>query len=115
MNAGALRQRVRFERRASGLFNTGGVVEADWAPLLGPVWASVLPLRGGEQVVDARSRAVAQFDVWIRFNTASAGVDAQDRMIDARSGETYDVQWARDWDGRRTWIRLLVQSGSHDG
>lgn len=115
MNAGSLRQRVRFDRRGAELFNKGGVVQADWSLFYGPVAASVLPLRGGEQVVDARSQAVAQFDVWIRFSTGAASLQAQDRMVDARSGETFDVQWARDWDGRRTWIRLLVQSGAHDG
>jgi head-tail adaptor len=113
--AGELLDRVRFDRRGSGQ-NTGGVVSAAWETLIASRRARLLPVRGGEQVVAARIAGVSDWELVVRFDSATARLTADHRVVDLRD-ETriFDIKFVADLEGRRRWLVLQLEQNRGDG
>jgi len=76
--------------------------------------ASVEPRRGGEAVIAGRLQGTVTYIVTARFSTAAALVHPDWRLVDARSGQTYNI---RTWvpRPRRDYIDGDVEIGVADG
>jgi len=57
--------------------------------------ASVEARRGGEAVIASRLQGTVIYIVTTRYSAAAAAISSGDRLVDARSGQTYAI---------RTWI-----------
>jgi head-tail adaptor len=114
-----LRDRVRFERRAAtsdGLGNTQGA----WATLIESRLASLKPRTVGrgdsEAVLGQRLQGTAIFDLWVRYDSETAGVTTDDRVVDARDPtRTFAIRFTQDMDRRRQWLLMQVELGVADG
>jgi hypothetical protein len=114
--AGGLRQRVWFERKQQldpeGPGDGAGNFQGDWKPICSARPASLLPTRGGEQIIAGRLQGTAVFDLWVRFDAETAAVQPGDRAVDAENDKRqFAVRWAQDIDGRRRWILMQVELG----
>jgi head-tail adaptor len=117
MRAGALVEQVTFQRRVASGDGMGNVTGA-WSDLSGCVRlpAQVRPLRQSEESISQGVRAVAVFEVHVRYSAALAGVGVGDRMLDSRSGAAYAVTGPpQNPDQRRKGLRILVEAGGADG
>lgn len=113
--AGQLTERVTFERRAVTADGYGNS-EGDWATLITGRDVSLRPSRGSEQVIAARQQGVSMWDLWVRYDRATAAVTPGDRVVDARNtARTFNVKFAEDMDGQRTWILMQLEQGAADG
>lgn len=113
-----LRDRVTFQRRAA-TSNVGGVVLTAWADLF-TRRASLkpTPARRGtdEQVIAGRLTGTSIWDLWVRFDSQTVTLLATDRVVDARSGDTFNIAWGpKDMDRRRQWLLLQLVEGKSDG
>jgi head-tail adaptor len=112
--AGELRARVRFERKAA--VNDGyGNAEGDWLPLIPSRAARLTPARGGEQVIGQRLQGVSAWDLWVRYDRETAAVTTDDRVVDARDASgnrSFAIRFAQDMDGRRRWILMQLELGA---
>ncbi|MGE0828946.1 MAG: head-tail adaptor protein [Hyphomonadaceae bacterium] len=112
---GALRDRVRIERRAADAAGDGaGNFEGAWAPLLESRAAGIQARRGGEQVVAGRLAGIAVFDIWLRFDADSLKIMPGDRVVDARDeSRIFNIRFAESIDdGRKRRILLQCEMGA---
>lgn len=112
--AGDLRQQVKFQRREEtedGYGNTQGA----WVDLGISRAASLTPTHGGEQVQAGRVAGVASWDCWVQSDSKTRSIEVGDRMINARTGETFNIAFIGDMDGDRTWLLIQATSGVADG
>lgn len=77
--AGALEQRVRFERRATADDGFGNV-EATWIPLF-TCWASLRPQSGREQMAAGRLESTLRGTLRVRRGADARGLRASDRVV----------------------------------
>lgn len=111
---GALRERVRIERRADSDDGAGNT-QGPWAPLL--VRAARIqpippPRRGAEELQAGRLEAVAQVDVWLRYDTQTADIRASDRVVDTRNAaRVYNIMWIANLDEEQRFICMRCESG----
>ena len=115
--AGDLRQRVKFERRASGTDQYGNE-QTGFAALSPAVEraCSLQPSRGGESVIAGRLSGTALWDCWVRDDTGTRSVQVGDRAVDMRDAtRVWNVRFTEDMDGRRTWRLIQMESGVADG
>lgn len=113
---GALRQRVWFERKEqfdpNGPGDGAGNYEGDWKKLCAARPASLLPTRGGEQVIAGRLQGTSLFDLWVQSDEDTVKVRAGDRVVDAENPDRqFAVRWAQDMAGRNRWILMQLEQG----
>ncbi len=116
MQAGALRERVRAERRAAA--NDGyGNMEGAFAALFG---GTLLPakIRPASQARDgvlaARLQGSVVYNVWLRQDSLSRQITPDDRLVWVRpDGETIlNIRGpAVDPDGMRSELQLTCEAG----
>lgn len=109
MNAGALRDRIRFERRQAVEDGYGNSV-SNWQPVFSRD-AEIRPLRGNEQVIASRLEGVQPTLIRIRFDSQTSTITPDWRAVDARSGQVYSIRTAADMERRREWITLMCATG----
>ena len=114
--AGAMRERVRFERRVTSVDGYGNEQGA-WSPLL-TVWAKVAPkpTGRGEEVQAGRLAGAALYSVIVRSSAASRGVAAGDRAVIVNSGSlpsgaVLNVRFVGDMDARKDVLTLDAEIG----
>ena len=114
--AGDLRQKVRFERRADDLDRFGNA-QGEWGDLGVTRSCSLTPTRGGESVQEGRATGSAMWDLWVRNDTGTRGVNTGDRVVDARDDErTFNIVFGpADMAGDGQWLFLQLRSGGADG
>jgi len=114
--AGALRARVRFDRRASQA-NVAGDVLGDWAAVGHEVAAELIPVGSQtESVVAAKLSGTALYRLTVRQSTFTRTLDTDCRVVDTRdTTRTFNVRSKEDPDGRRAWLVLMVEAGVADG
>jgi len=112
--AGLLRERVRFERRATADDGYGNKVDA-WELLTGPVAARIKPLRGGETVLAQRLESVVTVEITVRSSAATRGVNEADRIVDARTGEGYNIRAVVNADERGRYLVFTATHGDVSG
>ena len=121
-DAGALRQRVRFERRGEaddGAGNTRGVwsaIEDGEKPELERA-CSLTPTRGGESVQSARVAGTGTWDLWLRNEASIRALTTADRVVDARGDlGSFNIAFGpEDMDGDGKWLFMQLTSGAADG
>jgi head-tail adaptor len=117
MPAGALRERVTFQRRApagDGMGNTLGAW-ADIPDCIG-VAAELTPLRHGEVVLSEGVQGRILYRVTVRFTDALAALQVGDRMKDTRSARTFNVSAPPiNPDQKRHYLQIQAQLGGADG
>lgn len=114
---GKLRDRLRFERRAGDQPDGYGNTDGDWQPLIEqPRRGRLLPVRGGDQVIADRAQGVSNWNLWVRYDPAVAGVAPGDRVVDTRDpSRVFRVTFAQDMDGSRAWILMQLELGKAVG
>lgn len=111
MNAGELRERVRFERRqASGDDGYGNTVE-DWQSVAGPMAARIKPARGDEEILAQRLAGTAVFEIIVRWVQALTAIVAGDRCVNDRTGMIYNIKTIQNMDEHRRYFTLTVEAG----
>lgn len=105
--AGALSERVTFQRATRGDDGYGNVV-VGWADHL-TVWADVRETTGKERVDAGRIEASATATVRVRASGATRALTAADRM--AARGETWNIRSIVPVGSDRSMLDLLVERG----
>jgi SPP1 family predicted phage head-tail adaptor len=107
--AGKLDYRVAFDAPTS-TDNGGGGMVLGWQERL-ICWAGFRFLRGGETVQAARLQGRQPVVVTIRASAASAAIDTDWRMRDARSGTVYAIRTKVPSEDR-AFYELTCESGA---
>lgn len=95
--AGKLRQLVTVERQRTvddGYGNHTG----EWRVRFASIPASVQPMKGGEQVRQARLAEVSPFEITIRRNPTTLQIEPSDRLVNVRSKTVYLIKHILDLD-----------------
>lgn len=121
-----LRDKVAVQRRTLAQDVYGGV-EGPWTTMISERAAKLValtPRRGAsEEVIAKRLQATALWDCWLVFDTLTSAITAEDRVVDLRAGvdangvplRVFNVRWAKDIDGRRTWWFMQLEEGVAEG
>jgi hypothetical protein len=118
MPAGQLRESVTFQRLGSGAGSTLRNQLTDFANIadLISLPAQIKPLRQGEVVLAEGVQGRVLFEVTLRHTAATAGIRVGDRMVDARSGATFNVKSPpTNPDMRTKYTKVMVEQGGADG
>ncbi|MET3662498.1 head-tail adaptor [Aquamicrobium ahrensii] len=90
--------------------------EPDWQTFVGPIWAGIQFMRGGEGVLAARLTAKQPAILTIRNSTAARGIKPSDRAKNARTGEIFNIrEKPRVSRENRGFLEMLVEAGASDG
>lgn len=110
MAAGPLRERVRFERRASGSGDGYGNVSTAWSEL-DVVSAEVRPMRGSEQVLATKLEGREPVEIRVRFSSTLANLTTDDRAVNVRTGATFNVRSVENRDQRKKYLTVIAEAG----
>jgi head-tail adaptor len=106
MQAGALKDRIRFERR--GVDDNGDRL-GDWNPDEAVTrWARLIFLQGGEGVLQQRLAGQQPVVITIREDGETKLIDNTWRGVDTLTGKTFDIREAHPAKGERAAIDLLA-------
>jgi head-tail adaptor len=130
---GDLRERVRIERRYSGVPETPfgdeapygdetlhdavasedgyGNNDTDWITLIANRAARLAPARGGEKVIAARLQGTAPWDVWLRRDPQTAAITEGDRIVDVLTGRILAIRFVGNLDERGRFLLLQCEAG----
>lgn len=108
-NVGLLREKVTFYRRSTTPDGYGNQL-GTWSSLVGPVSARIMPLKGGEQVLQERLSGVNLYQITVRSSAAIRGVTTEDRAVNTRTGEEYNLTSIQNPDERKIWQTFLAKS-----
>jgi len=109
MPAGALRDRIRFEKRADADDGYGNTV-SDWAVQFERA-AEIRPLKGSEQVIASRLQGIQPALIIVRYDSQTATITPEWRAVDARSGTIYNIETAADMERRCEYITMMCTAG----
>jgi head-tail adaptor len=114
--AGDLRDRVKFQRRASGDDGYGNT-ESGFTDLGIERSCSLTPTRGGEAVQSGRLTGSASWDLWVRADSGTKSLTVGDQVVDTRdASRTFNIVFGpADMDGRNAWLLLQCTSGTAGG
>lgn len=115
ISAGRLKERVRFDRRATVADDGTGNTLGDWETFLGPVWAEIKPARGGEVVQMARLTGTRAVEIVVRATADSRLLVSSDRAVDIRSGETFNIRLIEDREMNNRFLNITAEGGVADG
>lgn len=110
------RQRVQFQRAALVRDALGGSASG-WTNLGTSRACNLTPYRaqkrgGAENVIAARLQGTAIFDCWVKFDTLTSTLTADDRLFDITMPvQFYNIRFAQDMDSRRQRILLQCELG----
>ncbi len=103
--AGDLRSVVTVQRRSETPDGYGNTLSA-WGTIGSGIPAQVSPIRGGEQVRQQRLAGVDQYEIVVRSDGFTRSIKVSDRLLNERTGQTYDVKSALNLDERDQWLVL---------
>lgn len=109
MTAGAMRDRIRLEKRSSVEDEYGNTV-SDWVAQFERS-AEIRPLKGSEQVIAARLQGTQPALILVRFDRQTAAITPEWRAIDTRSGTVYAIETAADMERKRETITMMCVAG----
>lgn len=112
--SGQLREKIKIQRRSSVSDGAGNFV-SDWADLYTGIPARVVPLRGGESIISAKLHGTAIVEVHVRYSSDMASVTTDDRIVDERSGVSYNIRLIENQDERRRYLSFMAERGVNDG
>lgn len=111
-NIGEMRHRIRIDRRRDEANEVGDLVGV-WRPLASGVAARLIVTKGGEEVRAARLSGISSFDITIRSTVSTRQITTADRIVDERSGQTFNVQWVGNLDGKDRFLTITAEAGGH--
>jgi SPP1 family predicted phage head-tail adaptor len=115
VSAGRLRERVRFDRRPTVVDDGTGNTLGDWETYLGPVWAEIKPMRGGEVVQMARLTGTRAVEITIRSTDAARLLTTDDRAVNTQTGEIFAIRLIEDREMRKHFLNITCEAGVADG
>jgi head-tail adaptor len=109
LQAGQLRNRVRFETRGAPVSDGAGNQVAEWGTRCERP-AKVTPVGGNsESVVQGRLTGVPIASIIVRFDALTRAITTDDRATDIASGAIYNIRSVEDIDGDRRWLSITAQ------
>lgn len=117
MRAGALREKIRIEKRGETIDRYRNPVPG-WVPLdpAFEVRARIKPLGGTEQMRADRIEAPVRYEITIRRSARTAALDPTGyRAVNMRTNEIYDIHAIVDPTERRQWLVMTCTAGKADG
>jgi SPP1 family predicted phage head-tail adaptor len=108
VRSGALRKRVTIQRRSDSVDEYGGQSVA-WNDVA-TVWASLSPTGGKEEPQSGMVRAVASFNIQMRY---FAGLTPKDRLV--YNGRIFDIVNINDVDERHREYEITAREGQNSG
>lgn len=111
---GDFRERVRFERRTTGVDDGYGNVLETWAPLAGPFAARIEPGTGSEEVIAGRPQGVGPAAITIRWSKEALDIGPADRIVDLRSGRKWNIASIINEDQRKQYLNIAATHGIVD-
>lgn len=118
MAAGALRERVTFQRAGEGAGDGAGNYATAFADISGlvSIAAQIKPIRQGEVALAEGVQGRVLFEVTLRYTATAAGLRVGDRMLHALTSAAYNIKSPpTNPDMRRKYIKLLVEQGGANG
>jgi head-tail adaptor len=113
LQAGQLRNQIRFERQADRVSDEAGGSTAGWNPLF-TRWCSLraVPVNNasGEAIIQGRLTGQAFYTIVVRYDPQTATLTSDDRAV-SEMGETYNIRSVLDLDGDRRWLTIDAQKG----
>lgn len=108
-----MRERVRFQRRRPAV-DVFGNVEGEWATLAERA-AKIQPAKGSETVIAGKLEGRVPVEITVRWDyTLGNGATAlvpDDRVVDVRSGEIYNIRAIENRDMRRRYLTITAEGG----
>ncbi|PWK65868.1 head-tail adaptor protein [Aminobacter sp. AP02] len=108
--AGSLSERVTFQRKDAIDDGYGNPVTGPWQDIFTEP-ARLQPRLGSEPVIAARLTGIQPFTLTVRSSTRTREVTPAWRIVNARSGATYNIKAITNPDERNVWLDLLVVEG----
>lgn len=110
-SAGAMRQKVHFQRRTPQDDGHGNEVSGDFETVFTDA-AEFIPLRGGEGVQAARLTGLQPYIVRVRSSIRARDVTADWQLVDARSGRVLAITAPPvNTDQKNAWLDIMVTDG----
>ncbi len=108
LRAGQLKDRITFQARGIVDDGYGNEVSGPWEDVF-TVAARVTVSPGRETVTAARLEGRNPVDVWVRYSSATAGIKAEWRAVDARDpSRVFAILSVTDPEEYRRQFRLLT-------
>lgn len=110
---GKLNDLMKFQRRSTAADGYGNQL-GTWSDLCGPFYVRMRPVAGGasgkEQPITGRLVGVQTWEMVISRCQDTAGLTVQDRAIDLRSGQAYDIVSISNPDEKLHELSIYVKS-----
>lgn len=109
--AGAMRDRLRAERKESVEDGFGGVKEGEWTAITLPFSARAIAAKGGEEVRAQRLSGISPFNISFRVSSETKKITTGDRLVDTATGVIYNIKWIGSLDGKDRFYECLAETG----
>ena len=107
MAAGKLRSRIRLEKRTDTVQDGyGNSVDAGEWETITEVAASILPLKGNEKNVADHQESQVRHKIKIRGGKLVEDVTGGWRVVNARTGDIFNIKYTANYDMRNRYIFL---------
>lgn len=112
-SAGALRERLHFQRRSLADDGVGNMIPSGPFETQFTAYASLVPRTGGEEVTAARLGGRQPFVCLMRASAAMGDVTTGWQVVDARNANRVLAIKSppADPDGKNQWLEFLVEQG----
>jgi SPP1 family predicted phage head-tail adaptor len=110
ITASDLRDRVSLEKQEEVDDGYGGVT-GQWVAQF-ERGACILLSKGGETVIASRLQSIQPALIIVRFDSETATITADWRLIEVRSGTTYNIRTSADMERRGRFITMLCDAGA---
>jgi head-tail adaptor len=114
VNAGELRERVRFDRLVE-VEDGAGNMQSGWAPNGEDVAAKIQPLRGSEAVLAGKLQGRQPVEITVRWSprlaTGDSAIHTDDRAVNLATGEAYNIRSIENPDMRKVWLTMIAEAG----
>lgn len=107
--AGDMRERVRFEARATTGDEYGNPTAGAFVAQFTRA-AKFKPLVGGEEVMQDRLGGIQPVVISVRHDSSTVRITPEWRAVDVRTGAIYEIRTAVDMDSRKQFIDMMAVS-----
>ncbi|PHR57927.1 MAG: hypothetical protein COA43_11160 [Robiginitomaculum sp.] len=119
MRAATLRDVIYVDRRGTGPNDGYGNTATAWERFTPPapknLYARIIPLRGNETLIAGRAAGVVLYEITVRYSSLTKDICSSDRIVNARSGVTYNITAVVNLDMRSRYLILSCSTGGSDG